>query len=291
MKTYVLTFIFALCSLSASAQLLWKVSGNNAKSESYIFGTHHVAPYSITDSIRGFNDAINSVQTIIGEVNLANINQNRVQQLTMNHALAPTDSLLTLLLTTQQVDSLNCVLSKYTQGQLTAEMLTQLKPAMISTMLTLYQTSTFFPEFNQEDQLDGKILNLGHNLGKELDGFESLEEQLSFLFDSPLHVQAQQLMETVRHDSEAVDTAKNLAYAYMNQNLQKIEEIMSAEMQNESDFAKRLITDRNKRWLSKLESILPEKSAFIVVGCGHLPGKDGLLEGLKNKGYKVEAVK
>ena len=114
MKTYVLTFIFALCSLSASAQLLWKVSGNNAKSESYIFGTHHVASYSITDSIRGFNDAINSVQTIIGEVNLADINQNRVQQLTMNHALAPTDSLLTSLLTTQQADSLNCVLSNFT---------------------------------------------------------------------------------------------------------------------------------------------------------------------------------
>lgn len=291
MRTYILGILCAFFALNASSQLLWKVSGNNALGESYLFGTHHVAPFSVTDSIQGFNDAIESVELVIGEVDLVNLDPSLMQQLTMSYALAPADSLLTSVLTKPQVDSLNSVLSKYTQGQLTAEMLAAVKPSMISTMLALYQTSSIFPDFNQSEQLDGKILNLGHKLGKELAGFETFEEQLGFLFNTPIRIQAEQLMSDIKNDADAVHKAKELAAAYIAQDLEQLDVIMRAEMETEGDFAKRLITDRNDRWLSKLEEILPEKSVFVVVGSGHLPGNDGLIEGLRKKGYTVEPVK
>ena len=45
------TFVMLLCIvvLSANAQLLWKVSGNNLPKASYVLGTHHFAPLSILD--------------------------------------------------------------------------------------------------------------------------------------------------------------------------------------------------------------------------------------------------
>ena len=291
MRTILLGLICAISPLCANAQNLWQVSGNGAKGSSYLFGTHHVAPYSITDSIAGFNNAIKSVDAVIGEVNLIDIDSGHVQQLTLNHALAPTDSVLTSVLTAAQIDSLDIVLAKYTHGLLSTEKLAAMKPAMVSTMLAMYQTMTAFPDFDQNEQLDGKILNLGHELGKELWGFETIDEQLGFLFDIPISVQIEQLMSAVRNDGESTTTTKTLAEAYMSQNLQKISEIMSSEMENDSEFAKTLITERNSRWVNKLKEILRNKSVFVVVGCGHLPGNDGLIEQLKQLGFTVSPVK
>ena len=53
----------------------------------------------------------------------------------------------------------------------------------------------------------------------------------------------------------------------------------------------KLFTSRNKNWAEQLNTIMPQKSVLVVVGSGHLPGDDGLLDLLKRKGYTVEPVK
>lgn len=291
MRIFLVSICCAVFALGANAQIMWKISGNGAKGESYLFGTHHVAPHSITDSIIGFNDAIKSVDVVMGEVDLTNLDPSHIQQLTLNHAMAPTDSTLTSVLTPAQIDSLDTVLAKYTQGLLSTEKLAPMKPAMVSTMLAMYQTMAIFPDFNQSAQLDGIILGIGQDLGKEMGGFETIDEQLGFLFDAPISVQTEQLMSAVRNDRESGEMAKNLAEAYMSQDLQKISDIMNDELEHDSEFAKTLIIDRNMRWLNKLKDILPQKSVFVVVGCGHLPGENGLIEQLRLQGYTVEGVK
>ena len=51
MKSFIGAVIFICVAFSANAQLLWKVSGNGLTQPSYIIGTHHLAPFSIMDSI------------------------------------------------------------------------------------------------------------------------------------------------------------------------------------------------------------------------------------------------
>ena len=41
----------------------------------------------------------------------------------------------------------------------------------------------------------------------------------------------------------------------------------------------------------KLNTLMPQQSILVVVGSGHLPGDDGLLDLLKRKGYTVEPAK
>jgi uncharacterized protein len=51
---------------------------------------------------------------------------------------------------------------------------------------------------------------------------------------------------------------------------------------------KRLLTDRNQRWVPKIEELARgEQNAIVIVGAGHLPGKQGVIELLKQKGLKV----
>ena len=52
-----------------------------------------------------------------------------------------------------------------------------------------------------------------------------------------------------------------------------------------------LLVERNYNWMPQLERYLktPEVE-FVVVGAMHLPGPDGILQKMKDKGYKVEQL-
>jgi uncharacterized protein YbaP (TraB family) len=53
----------------------------------------------------------------------------------------------------------------------------------------------------------------------------------------------------------------------------------------------RLLVDRNKTWLPKIEALFARTGrAFVVVGAAHLVGPDGLLALLKAKGYAIEQL-
>ena len=52
-----------------------------------------------------------------------------------------------------------------------------------------------------------------------------------------------------------------------------------------------LIYNRNRNWVQKLKTLMPEKSLTIAVGAGHLAGEKGLIKLLRKEGYSVKPVK
>lgn len=63
------------------------------------------------------------------------------------------------------------------------------------------------------------------------------------------------------------------------------------EEENEM-FQELFVNSRNRRWVTRLLPLMSSgKSCLVVVGAGHLPGKQGLLQLLRNEGYTVEPVK
>ena len=64
MKSFIGAVLFICVAFSANAQLLWKVSGNGLNQPSYIIGTHHLAPFSIMDSIAGLQKAMKETQQV-----------------------------------------------------------------------------------------------------------------------------------------------------------------------------------------------------------------------------------
>ena len=69
-----------------------------------------------------------------------------------------------------------------------------------------------------------------------------------------------------------------------------IELFKSSETQFYAQFEEELLNKRNRNWQSRLPKIMAEKPTFIGVGAAHLPGKDGVLQLLKDLGYTVEPV-
>ena len=66
---------------------------------------------------------------------------------------------------------------------------------------------------------------------------------------------------------------------------------MLQDLKQEPQMYERLLVERNRNWLPKLEALFSRPGrAFVVVGAAHLVGPDGLIALLKAKGYQVEQV-
>lgn len=292
MKKVLFAMALLLTAGAANSQLLWKISGKDAKGDSYLFGTHHVAPVSLIDTTPGLKDAMAGVDAVYGEIDMSEMTSPSAQQVIMSAAMAPADSTVTKLLTAEQIDSVNAVLGKYTNGMLKLDQLAMFKPRMIDTQLGMLQTMVAFPEFNGQEQLDNTIQLKCRELGKNIKGFETLEQQMNLLMSGSMTEQASDLMESVRKDSEAAEKARKLANAYMSADINTIETMfLDPDLGMDEKSRKMLIDDRNADWLKQLSSILPSESVFIAVGAGHLIGDTGLIKELKKAGYTVTPVK
>ena len=293
MKKLTLTLAAAVMALAGNAQLLWKVEGNGAKDASYLFGTHHIAPVTLLETTPGLTDALNGAEIVYGEIDMQTAaDPVKTQQLMMQLAMAPSDSTMTKLMTQQQLDSVNAVLSKYTQGAVTIEQMDMMKPALLSTQLGVMQTMTAFPDYTGQEQLDNTVQVKARELGKPVKGFETLEFQTEMLLGDPITEQIADLMHTVRKDNIAVKKAQELAMAYLLGNLESIQAlIFDPEIGMDEKSAEKLLYSRNADWVEQLIPAMADDKLFVAVGCGHLVGEKGLIEMLRKARYTVTPVK
>ncbi len=291
MKKLLISLCVLAMGISANAQLLWKISGNGLEKPSYVLGSHHVAPASMIDEVRGLKAAISSVDAIYGEVQKDALTTPEAQQQIMAYAMAPADSTILTLLTAEQLDSLDSMLQRYTGMPGMSKQLAALKPSMISTQLSMLVTMKAFPDFDPTKQFDITVMSLGENEGKEIGGFEDLAFQMQLLFGSSIAEQLDDLLETLRTEDKIVDYSQRLADAYKAQDLDAVYKfILDPDLGMSPEAMDRMINNRNANWAEQLKTLLPSKTMLMVVGSGHLPGDTGLLQLLRNQGYTVEPV-
>lgn len=273
----------------AHSQLLWKVTGNGAKDASYLFGTHHIAPASIIDSVAGFHDALGSVDMVYGEIVISEMEKQESQLKIMRYMMAPSDSTLSEILTARQLDSVVTVMNRYMPVQVKARDIDMLKPVSISVQLSALQALKVFHQ--QGEAPDLVIQKLAKDKGKPVDGLESIDCQCEILFNWPIALQAEELMRSVRQDEQQAQWNIELANLYLSQSLDGMWEMMNRpELAMDETQAERLLYARNKQWVGKISAILPHKSAMFVIGAGHLPGRKGLISLLRQAGYSVDPV-
>ena len=291
MKKIILSLATLIIALSGNAQILYKVSGNGAKGNSYVMGTHHLAPISILDSLESFNSAINSVDAVYGEIDQSEMNSPQTQQKMMMAAMAPTDSTLSKVFTKEQFDSIDNVIKKYSGGQATLNMLEPMKPMLVGQQLTILMNLQVIPNFNPMQQLDTHVKAIGAQAGKEVNGFETVEFQINVLFGDPISEQAEDLLESIHKEDMMKSFSFDLYNAYITQDIEKVRQLMiDPDLGLEPEDEAKMLTNRNVNWVNQLKTILPQKSVFVCVGAGHLPGENGVLNLLRQAGYTITPV-
>ena len=287
LKQALLLAAIAINGFVANAQILWKISGNGAKN-SYVLGTHHVAPAAILDSIDGFDDAFSSCTRLYGEVNMENATKEMMLQ-AQKYMMAPADSTLGKVLTADEMRIVNTATQKYFHTP--ASKFDMLKPAALSTQIAVMQAAATFTDFDPAKQIDAVLQQMAKEKGMTINGFETVEYQLQLLFGTPVSLQVQDLMKMLRDETKYMEYSKMLAEIYSRQDLSSMYELINNPDLGMTKYElDTIINGRNATWAAQLDTILPQASTFIVVGAGHLPGDKGLLSLLRKAGYTVTPV-
>ena len=273
---------------AANAQLLWKISGRGIEKPSYILGTHHAVPYTFCDTIPGLMKAFGKVGHVVGEFDMLKMDAMTPQQVQnmQKMMMMPADTTMASLFSDTQRDTLDAYLKNTLGANL--QMLSSMKPMTI--MVTVQQKilMELIPDIASLTGIDKYMQTLAAEKGKQVGGLETMEYQLGLLYGSSLQDQADALMDMVRR-SNSKELLQELTAAYKTQNLDTLWKIFQDQMtQLEYDA---LVKTRNLNWLEEMKVLLPTRSTLYVVGAGHLPGDAGMINLLREAGYKVKPVK
>jgi uncharacterized protein YbaP (TraB family) len=121
-------------------------------------------------------------------------------------------------------------------------------------------------------------------------GIETVDEQIGALNVLSYQEQADLLVDAVHDLEKGADTGGDMVKYYLEQNLDSIAE-MDATADMPPKLYRALVTDRNKRMAERIGDMAQKQSTFAAVGALHLPGNEGVITLLREKGYTVEAVK
>lgn len=288
-------FIFFSCSDSSGKDnsLLWKVSGNGLSQPSYIFGTHHLAPTAFLDSVAGIETAFENTKQTVGELNMANMAE--MQMKIMSAATMPEGVTYNSLLQPDEVNEIDSTLKKLLGVGL--DQLGILKPALLSNLISITIYQQHYPKLSNQISLDQYFQDEAIKRSRPVIGLENTEDQINILLNSQtLERQAELLICMIKNPDLLKEQMDELQVAYHSQNIKALYELSEKELPNDpcpstEEERNAVNKDRNQKWLEKLPEIMLDKPSFIAVGCLHLPGKVGLIEGLRNLGYIVEPVK
>ena len=288
MKRILTILALSLMCLTSNAQLVWKISGNGIKNPSYILGTHHGCPFTYCDSIPGLMKAFDKVDNIIGEINmieLAQMSPERMQQM-QAMMMMPADTSLLSLFNEEETAKVNEWLKKEMGASL--EMLSMMKPMTIMVTVQNKVMMEVIPDVANMTTIDKYMQTLGQSKGKSIGELETADYQMTLLYGNSLEEQADALLEMI-DQGESRELMVQLTDAYKSQNLDTLWEIFQEQMTDYEYDA--IVKVRNLNWEKQMKELLPKQSTLFVVGAGHLPGENGMINLLRKAGYKVKPVK
>ncbi|HEV3057230.1 MAG TPA: TraB/GumN family protein [Vicinamibacterales bacterium] len=282
-----LVAVAAVARLDLAAQSRnfgWKVT--SPRGAIYVVGSVHL----LTKDFYPLNPALEKAYTdsdlLVEEVDIADMTGPGTQLSMLTRGMQPSSMPLDKVLSPATM----ALLSKKAQDVgLPLEALKQFKPWMIA--LTIEAMEWQKAGFDQELGLDKHFFDQAQADGKAVQGLETVEYQLSRFDEMPMDLQDRLLAETLKDIDTEQASMSRLIDAWRAGDAPAVERIVLKDLQQEPQLYQRLLVERNRNWLPKLDALFARQGrAMVVVGAAHLVGPDGLLATFKAKGYRVEQL-
>jgi len=269
--------------------LLWEISGNGLTRPSYLFGTMHVSnklAFHLADS---FYNAIKNVDVVALESNPANWQDDYSKPNIFDKSAygGAGDAYRFLDIPNDYLHKNTFAVGKY-ENNIKLALATE--PAMINGML--YRTYKNGADFEEDTYLDMYIFQTGSKLGKKLTGVENFEESEKLVAEA--YKDAAKEKRNKNYDNDYDDYIKSpysIEDAYRKGDLDMLDSLEMKQFGSKA-FLEKFLYKRNEIQANSIDSIIKSKtSLFVGVGSAHLPGKRGVIEMLRSKGYKLRPVK
>lgn len=273
-----------LSTLSIHAQklensTLWEISGNGLENPSYLFGTIHITcDASLDDDVK---KALDETTQIVLEFDM---DDPTMQTKMMGGMYMKDGKNIKDFVSEEDYVTIDSLFIK--NMGMSIKMMQNVKPFFLTAMLYPKMIDCPMQSFEME------LMKVAKTQKEDVKGLETIEEQLQLFDDIPYEDQISDLLRMAKDNLEYDKTSFSKMLAiYKEENitamLDMIKDVNSVTVSKHHD---KLLANRNRNWISKITEYSKEKPTFYGVGAGHLAGKDGVIQLLKEAGYSVKAV-
>ncbi len=259
--------------------LLWEVSGKGLKSPSYVLGTIHMLCPNDFVWTPGMTKALSSAGGVFMELDM---DDPETLQAMMKGFSDPAAKPLRDQLSKDDYKRLGQFLKDSTNVNIAD--VDAADPMTVSMMLMSKLLPCSMPA-----SYEARITTDAVAAKKPIEGLETVEEQLALLKKLGADSGASELMKFVDSFDMFKVQLQDLVGAYRRQDLDSLAAMIAASPILGNQTAA-FLSDRNRRWIPKLQKAMAKGPTFVAVGAGHLPGKDGVLELLRKGGYTIRPV-
>ncbi|HUI76280.1 MAG TPA: TraB/GumN family protein [Bryobacteraceae bacterium] len=269
--------------VAAKHGLMWKVS--SAHNTVYLLGSIHLASRDFYPLPEHIEQAFRKSNVLVVEVDLNRLDQTKFQGLMAANGLYPREDSLWNHISpgTRQLVAGFCQ-----ERGMDAEVFARMKPWLAAIATTLMPASAM-PQ-NLAPGIDKYFLDEAGDRMR-IEPLESAEYQFRLLSGLPEVQQERSLRNAVKNAGQSAEDFQKLQSLWLEGDAAGLSSYLSTSMRDDPEYQKRVFADRNPRMADRAEQCLKSRDrCFVVVGAGHMVGKDGVVRLLENRGYKVEQL-
>lgn len=287
-----LLFCSALFAQDWPNTLLWKISGNGLKKDSYLYGTMHVQDkrlFRFPDSLYHFLEKADGYAMevdfaeIMDSIMIKAINLGAEKRKQKNKAVK---------IDAQIVDTAIVIIDEEVQEpppppppsieMVEADIADLNKPA---TKRRIGWKATNTKE-EMPTIMDAWFFGLAKRQGKWIGGVEDVSDQLSILDEFGANITLDGIKEG--ESKRLSDVLEDMIRIYLDRDLNKIEDyVIHRETDLEESWK---MKQRNRKMAMRMDSLAQVRSMLFAVGAAHLPGDTGVIKLLRQAGYLVQPV-
>lgn len=247
--------------------LLWKITGNGLKKPSYLFGTMHVKDKDAFEFSDSMLLAFNEVEGYSMEIHPDSL---------YSHSFKQFDKRKSWYYFGTEVIGERNPYSYYDDWSASYNGYDH----WIMNLNQIFHRDVYEPE-GMPYFVDCYLFYIATKQGKFTDGIEKVSDHVNAGKNLPRNSKRYDILTKFNPEKEMMLT-------YKEGNLKKINALMEF-LQNE-EFRYRLLTVRNIKMADAIDSLVQIRSTFNTAGTAHLPGEDGVIKLLEDKGYTLTAV-
>ncbi len=259
---------------------LWKVS--DADSDIYLFGSVHAFTREVDWRTPQFDEILEAADYVFFEVVMDVEAYSTITQITLTKGMFGNGGTLADVLTPGEHERLAAAAASVGADM---AMLDRMQPWLAT--MTLANAATPPTTAGVEILVDAEVA-----LARKR-SLETAGEQMSFLADMTMKDQVDTLVSMVEGiESGAIAQLEPMLEAWEDGDTDRLATVFESQVtERDGVLYDRLLTERNSRWLTRLEQLLADDDeSLVIVGAAHLIGIAGVPALLEAKGYTVERI-
>ncbi len=259
--------------------LLWKVSKGDQ--EAYLYGTIHISCNA--ELSPDVEKALKESDELILEIDMSDPS---LQMRMMQKMMLPDGKDASDFLTDKELESLEEYVNENVKMIPDFAMVSNMKPIFLSSLITQSLLSC-----QNQTGYDQLLLQKAQQQNMPISGLETIDEQISALDGIPHQEVYDEIIASIEEDQqEDIKMLDKMMQYYNNANLKALKKLFDESDSFLNDFTDIALDKRNKNWIPVIKEKMKGQKVFIAFGAAHLIGENGVVELLKDEGYKVSPL-